>query len=93
MSPALSHRWQRPPQNPPAVTPCHPHVVTRAAARLQPVQRAFRMPRWVYDLVRQCAAATGESESAVLRAWVTDAAESWAATAGVSGNDEPPAAE
>jgi hypothetical protein len=44
------------------------------------VQKSFRIPRWVSDAILQCAEIHHQSESAVIRAWLMDAATEWLKT-------------
>ena len=43
----------------------------------EPVQRTFRVPRWVFRAMQKAAEQAGEPDSAIGRAWLMDAAEQW----------------
>jgi hypothetical protein len=41
------------------------------------IQRCFRLPRWASVVVSRCAEEMGQSDAAVMRAWLMDAASEW----------------
>jgi hypothetical protein len=77
MRPTATSRYQRPHQQPPRPQSIRDPEKPTSSYEQEQIQRCFRLPRWASVVVSRCAEDLGQSDSAVMRAWVMDAASEW----------------